>query len=128
MEDNETEIEIKAITRPPQPVLRTWVGLGARYGEKLVGTGFSAARDVHEEWKERVKDVLEVVESTQRGVTALVRRLYGHLDVVIEDSLKTSEQGMLTLVRSVSSTADDVAQIAAQAGSTWVGNSADRAA
>lgn len=128
MEQTESEIEIKAITRPEQPVLRAWVGLGTRYGQRIVTTGFAAARDVHGEWKERFKDIMDTVENTQRGVTDLVRRLSGRIDSIIEDTIKLSEEGTMTLVQSVGSTADDAAQIAARSGALWVGPKTERAA
>lgn len=119
----ETSDDTKAIMRSSEPLLQTWTDLGSTYAQKLVTTGFAAARDVHGEWKELVKDVLDTVENTQRGVTSLVRRLYGHLDAVIDSTMSTSEKAVLSLVDTVSTTADEATSIAARTGSAWVGSS-----
>ncbi|MEM9457083.1 MAG: hypothetical protein AAGF11_23095 [Myxococcota bacterium] len=119
MEESEN---IKAIMRSSEPLLQTWTQLGSTYAQKVVTTGFTAARDVHDEWKARVKDVFDTVDNTQQGLSSLVRRLSGHLDTLISDTLSMSEKGVLSLVGAVSSTADDAATIAARTGSAWVGS------
>ncbi|MEM7156101.1 MAG: hypothetical protein AAF799_24825 [Myxococcota bacterium] len=117
----EHDSDVTALTRPSEAILQTWIGLGTGYARKLVQTSFTAARDVHGEWKARLKDVFDTVESTQQGFTSLTRRLVGHVDAVIEDTLSTSQQGVEALVNTVGTAADEAANGAARTSSIWIG-------
>jgi hypothetical protein len=105
------EIETKAVVGPTRPVIQTWVDLGARVADKAVRTGVAVARDVHDEWKDRVRGSLE-----------LVRKLSGHVDGMIDEVIGAAEEGFLGVIRSARKTAADATGVAARAGSTWVGD------
>ena len=117
-----------AVINPSKPVLRTSVDVGARFSYTLIRTSFTAARDVHSEWKARVRELLDLVESSQKGVTGLIRRLGGYVDTVIEEGLGGAEEVLGGVVRSVESTATEAADAAARTSSTWIGKAPERAA
>ena len=123
----EHDSDVTALTRPSEAILQTWIGLGTGYARKLVQTSFTAARDVHGEWKARIKDVFDTVESTQQGFTSLARRLVGHADSLVEDTLTTAEKGVEALVSTVGSAADEAANGAAWTSSIGIGTAQRKA-
>lgn len=110
------------------PVLRLSVDVGARFSHTLLRTGFTAARDVHGEWKQRVREVFDLVESSQKGFTSLLRRLNGYVDTVIEETLGSAEELLGGVVRTVETSASEAADAAARTSGAWIGKAPERAA
>lgn len=114
MEHNE---ESKAVVAAKKPLVRTWVDLGGRVAERAVYSSIAAAKDVHGEWKDRLRSTLE-----------LVRKLSGHFDVFVDEVIDATEEGLLGVVRSTRHTANEAANVAARAGDTLIGDATDTAA
>jgi hypothetical protein len=120
MLEERTIMETKMVG-PIRPVLQTWVDASARFANQLVLSGFAAARDIHGEWKERVRELIDLVENSQKGTISLTRRLVGHFDTVVTEALRSGEESVQGVVRSVEATAIDATNIAARTGTRWVG-------
>ena len=117
----DTNIEQRDERSGVVPVVRTWVGSGARIANQVVTSGFAAAGDLHSEWKQRIGEWMDFVDSTQRGTMSLVRKLFGHFDDVVDEVLRGSESATRSLVKTIEVTARDATELAGRTGDRLIG-------